>query len=188
MPTAKACRCTQEPVAMKIFVTGGAGFIGSNFIRHVLGLGKAITVVNYDKLTYAGNLGKPRFGRRRIQTIVLFSGDICDRCGSRSRDARMRSSRSFCRRISRRSKHLRACAGHRDEYDGDIHPAASGQEACGSSGSSTFQRTKCMETSHRRLSRMKIRDAQAEQPVFGFEGGFRFTGPLLRANLRISRP
>jgi dTDP-glucose 4,6-dehydratase len=41
---------------MKIFVTGGAGFIGSNFIRYVLGLTKGYSVVNYDKLTYAGNL------------------------------------------------------------------------------------------------------------------------------------
>jgi dTDP-glucose 4,6-dehydratase len=41
---------------MKIFVTGGAGFIGSNFIRHVLGLGQNYSIVNYDKLTYAGNL------------------------------------------------------------------------------------------------------------------------------------
>lgn len=41
---------------MRIFVTGGAGFIGSNFIRQVLALGKGYSVVNYDKLTYAGNL------------------------------------------------------------------------------------------------------------------------------------
>jgi dTDP-glucose 4,6-dehydratase len=41
---------------MKLFVTGGAGFIGSNFIRQVLSLGKGHRVVNYDKLTYAGNL------------------------------------------------------------------------------------------------------------------------------------
>jgi len=41
---------------MKILVTGGAGFIGSNFINHVLSLSKECTVVNYDKLTYAGNL------------------------------------------------------------------------------------------------------------------------------------
>ena len=62
---------------MKIFVTGGAGFIGSNFIRYVLGLGKNHTVVNYDKLTYAGNLanlhsvaGDPRYR--------FVKGDICD--------------------------------------------------------------------------------------------------------------
>ena len=41
---------------MKILVTGGAGFIGSNFIRHVLASGKDYMVVNYDKLTYAGNV------------------------------------------------------------------------------------------------------------------------------------
>ena len=36
-------------------VTGGAGFIGSNFIRHVLASGSNVRVVNLDKLTYAGN-------------------------------------------------------------------------------------------------------------------------------------
>lgn len=41
---------------MRIFVTGGAGFIGSNFIRYVLSQGERYFVVNYDKLTYAGNL------------------------------------------------------------------------------------------------------------------------------------
>lgn len=41
---------------MRIFVTGGAGFIGSHFIKHFLSLSKAYRVVNYDKLTYAGNL------------------------------------------------------------------------------------------------------------------------------------
>jgi dTDP-glucose 4,6-dehydratase len=41
---------------MKILVTGGAGFIGSNFIRHVLSLNREFRIVNFDKLTYAGNL------------------------------------------------------------------------------------------------------------------------------------
>ena len=40
---------------MKLFVTGGAGFIGSNFIHHVLEL-PGYEVVNFDALTYAGNL------------------------------------------------------------------------------------------------------------------------------------
>ena len=62
---------------MKIFVTGGAGFIGSNFIRYVLSLGEEHSVVNFDKLTYAGNLanlqsvaGNPRYR--------FVKGDICD--------------------------------------------------------------------------------------------------------------
>jgi dTDP-glucose 4,6-dehydratase len=62
---------------MKILVTGGAGFIGSNFIRYILALGRKYTVVNYDKLTYAGNLANleqvsahPNYG--------FVKGDICD--------------------------------------------------------------------------------------------------------------
>ena len=62
--------------AMNLFVTCGAGFIGSNFIRYILGLGKKYTVVNYDKLTYAGNLVN-------LATITensnyrFVKGDIC---------------------------------------------------------------------------------------------------------------
>ena len=62
---------------MKIFVTGGAGFIGSNFIRHVFGLKKGYAIVNYDKLTYAGNLAN-------LESVAddpnysFFKGDICD--------------------------------------------------------------------------------------------------------------
>lgn len=41
---------------MKILVTGGAGFIGSNFIRHILTTHPEYVVINFDALTYAGNL------------------------------------------------------------------------------------------------------------------------------------
>jgi dTDP-glucose 4,6-dehydratase len=62
---------------MKIFVTGGAGFIGSNFIRHVIGLEKGHTVVNYDKLTYAGNLANLESIANR-PGYSFVRGDICD--------------------------------------------------------------------------------------------------------------
>jgi dTDP-glucose 4,6-dehydratase len=62
---------------MKILVTGGAGFIGSNFVRHVLGAHPDDRVVNLDKLTYAGNPANladledsPRY--------TFVHGDICD--------------------------------------------------------------------------------------------------------------
>ena len=51
---------------MKLFVTGGAGFIGSNFIRHILDLGQKYSVVNYDKLTYAGNESAMNFGEHTL--------------------------------------------------------------------------------------------------------------------------
>ena len=38
-----------------ILVTGGAGFIGSNFIRYILNQCSDCKVVNFDKLTYSGN-------------------------------------------------------------------------------------------------------------------------------------
>ena len=41
---------------MKLFVTGGAGFIGSNFVRHMLAAYPDVRIVNFDALTYAGNL------------------------------------------------------------------------------------------------------------------------------------
>ena len=62
---------------MKILVTGGAGFIGSNFIRHVLGRNAGYSVVNFDKLTYAGNLAN-------LDSVAdspnysFVRGDICD--------------------------------------------------------------------------------------------------------------
>jgi dTDP-glucose 4,6-dehydratase len=40
---------------LKLLVTGGAGFIGSNFIRQLLNTRRDVRIVNFDKLTYAGN-------------------------------------------------------------------------------------------------------------------------------------
>ena len=60
---------------MKLFVTGGAGFIGSNFIRLMLQTDPECEILNFDALTYAGNLenlkeveGDPRY--------CFFKGDV----------------------------------------------------------------------------------------------------------------
>src|SRR5579859_522829 len=60
-----------------LFITGGAGFIGANFVRHWLANSREGRVVVFDALTYAGNIdnlagldGDPRY--------VFVKGDICD--------------------------------------------------------------------------------------------------------------
>ena len=60
-----------------VLVTGGAGFIGSNFVHYVLGLEPDVRIVNLDALTYAGNLENlkklPDPSRH-----TFIQGDICD--------------------------------------------------------------------------------------------------------------
>ncbi|NNE44549.1 MAG: dTDP-glucose 4,6-dehydratase [Gemmatimonadetes bacterium] len=62
---------------MRILVTGGAGFIGSNFVHHVMKQHPGIEVVVLDKLTYAGNL-------ENLAPVAddpgysFIKGDICD--------------------------------------------------------------------------------------------------------------
>ncbi len=58
-------------------ITGGAGFIGSNFIRYMLNTYKNILLVNLDKLTYAGNLGNLKDIEKDAR-YIFFHGDICD--------------------------------------------------------------------------------------------------------------
>lgn len=63
---------------MKLLITGGAGFIGSNFIHYWLKAHPEDSIINFDKLTYAGNIENlasiaddPRYS--------FVKGDICDR-------------------------------------------------------------------------------------------------------------
>ncbi|MBI5797804.1 GDP-mannose 4,6-dehydratase [Candidatus Woesearchaeota archaeon] len=58
-------------------VTGGAGFIGSNFIHHMLAVHSNAYVVNYDKLTYAGNL-ESLADVCSLENYSFVQGDICD--------------------------------------------------------------------------------------------------------------
>ena len=58
----------------KILVTGGAGFIGSNFVHHMINQ-TSCTVINLDKLTYAGNLNNIK-DLRREKRHEFVRGDI----------------------------------------------------------------------------------------------------------------
>jgi len=62
---------------VRLVVTGGAGFIGSNFVRFMLRLYDDLEVVNLDKLTYAGNLENLRDIEDDAR-YTFVKGDICD--------------------------------------------------------------------------------------------------------------
>ena len=63
---------------MRLLVTGGAGFIGSNFVHRALGRGDEVTV--YDALTYAGNMANLAGldDAYRGSTYRFVEGDVCD--------------------------------------------------------------------------------------------------------------
>jgi dTDP-glucose 4,6-dehydratase len=63
---------------MKLMVTGGAGFIGSNFIRYILAQYPRDSILNLDKLTYSGNLQTLRDVEKN-ERYTFVRGDIGDR-------------------------------------------------------------------------------------------------------------
>ncbi|HCX27804.1 MAG TPA: dTDP-glucose 4,6-dehydratase, partial [Candidatus Portnoybacteria bacterium] len=60
---------------MRILITGGAGFMGSNFIKYILKKHPDWQVVNLDKLTYAGNLDNLREIENN-ENYTFVKGDI----------------------------------------------------------------------------------------------------------------
>jgi dTDP-glucose 4,6-dehydratase len=63
---------------MTVLATGSAGFIGSNFVRYMLGKYSDYRIINLDKLTYAGNL-ENLAGLENDPRYAFEKGDICDR-------------------------------------------------------------------------------------------------------------
>ena len=60
-----------------LLVTGGAGFIGSNFIRHILNTHPDYRIINIDKLTYCGNRNNLK-DVQQSKNYMFIKGDICD--------------------------------------------------------------------------------------------------------------
>lgn len=63
---------------MRLLITGGAGFIGSNFIRTILKKYPEYEVINLDKLTYAGNPANLK-DVEKTKNYTFIKGDICDK-------------------------------------------------------------------------------------------------------------
>ena len=65
---------------MDVLITGGCGFIGSNFIKFILEKREDVTVINLDKLTYAGNPASlSGVSEKYSHRYQFIKGDICDK-------------------------------------------------------------------------------------------------------------
>ncbi len=103
---------------MKVLVTGGAGFIGSNFVRHLLGHDAVEQVTVLDALTYAGNRANLA-DAEADDRFCFVRGDVCDRAAV-----------------------LAAMSGH----DSVVHFAAETHVDRSITGPDAFVRTNCVGT------------------------------------------
>ena len=104
----------------RIVVTGGCGFIGSNFVHHVVREHPGVHVTVLDKLTYAGNpdniAGLPS---DRVELVV---GDICDADARRPPRVRDRRRGPLRRRVPQRQLHRGPVPVPQDQRRGHLHP------------------------------------------------------------------
>ena len=137
---------------MKLFVTGGAGFIGSCFVRTALTEGWAKQIVNFDKLTYAGNL-------ENVAPVAEHPGyrfvhaDICDAEAVEKavRDDSAGRHCAFRRGISRRPQHSFTRAGDSDQLQRNVYAAWKRRGVSTSRASCMSRPMKCTAVSRRRM-------------------------------------
>ena len=104
---------------MKILVTGGCGFIGSNFIRYFLKSYPEDSLINVDKLTYAGNL-ENLSDLSHFPPLPFQRGDIADALQSGVGQRWGGGHRQLCRRIPCGPFHRRSRRLHEDQCLWDL--------------------------------------------------------------------
>ena len=146
-----------KPESMKLLVTGGAGFIGSAFIRLALAAENPDTIVNLDKLTYAGNLENLESVANHPQ-YRFVRGDICDAklVSALVAEEAPGCRRAFRGRIARGPQHLLAGAGVRNQPARHFYFARSGAAARHLRASSTSRQTRFTAASSRRTRPTRI--------------------------------
>jgi dTDP-glucose 4,6-dehydratase len=105
---------------MRILVTGGCGFIGSNFIRYILQHYKPAFVTNVDVLTYAGNPANlDGVVEEHGERYEFFKADIAnaDQMDALMTEHRFYALINFAAGIARRSEHQRSSELHSHERD-----------------------------------------------------------------------
>ena len=160
-----------EDLTMKLFVTGGAGFIGSNYVRHVLDTTDDEVTV-YDALTYAGNLRQHAPTSRTTAGSGSCTATSAIGTAVLDRDGRPRRRRPLRRREPRRPLDRRPGRVRAHELLRHQRAVRRGPPASASSGSCTSPPTR----STARSTRARSREADplgAALAVLGVEGGQR---------------
>ena len=170
---------------MKILVTGGAGFIGSNFIRYVLKTRKDCEVVNYDKLTYAGNLANLEEVADR-PNYTFIKSDICDNSAV---EAAMRGCDAVVH-FAAESHVDRSIYAPAPVIETNIKGTFTLLEVARALRIGRFLHVSTDEV-YGDMPPGEFADENsavaAEQPLFGFQGGFGSSGALIRAHVRPLR-
>ena len=113
---------------MKILVTGGCGFIGSNFIHYLLRKYPDYSLINVDKLTYAGNL-KNLSDLSHSPRYTFIKGDIADPLQMEESDSPGgRCHRQLCRGVPRGPIDRSPDGLHEDECLWNLCPSGGAPE------------------------------------------------------------
>ena len=170
---------------VEVLVTGGAGFIGSNFVRHALQAHPDWRITTLDKLTYAGRM-------ETLKDVIddprhrFVRGDVADPHVAAPLVHAADDRRPFCGRDARRSLDSRSRRVHQDRRDRHLRAARGGAS----------RRTPALLRSdfdrrglRQRAGGLERRDRRAEaaQPVLGEQGGRRSPRVQLLGHLRRAR-
>ena len=199
-----------------VLVTGGAGFIGSNFVRWVLGRDPGVQVINLDLLTYAGNLESledvtKAHGSHGRRSVLLHSRgrsrfrhghQVC--CG-RSANAEAPGKSALARSIpapdcivhmAAESHVDRSIMGPAVFVDTNVRGTLTLLEACrGELAARPRSAVPLRPGEHRRGIRHARSErsgvhrnnaARAQQPLLRQQGRRRSAGPVVRRNVRLS--
>ncbi len=169
-----------------IMVTGGAGFIGSNFVRYMLGQHADYRILVYDKMTYAGNPDNlldvqedPRFSFCQGRYLRRGRGERSDH------RARHRHDRQFRRGDARRPVHHGPGRLHPDRRLRHLRPARGRPEVQVGALSPDFDR-RGVRPHPRRAPVARDRRRRAAKPVCGQQDQRRPDGDRLSRHLRAA--
>ena len=164
---------------MRVLVTGGAGFIGSHFVRRLAAAGDEVAVL--DKLTYAGN-------RANLEGVEheFHQGDIADPAAVATRRRGLRGDRQLRRRVSRRPLDPRPGRVH--PHGRPRHPGAARPRApCRDPDGAGLDRRGLRRHRRRRPSVHRGCAAAAVEPLLGVEDRRRPAGARLHPDVRRRR-